>query len=291
MLVVVERSLGRRGIVLGPLEALLELAVQQLALLALGAELLLEALLALRGLRAELVEGGAQIVDGSSRRRRLVRDDGSKLRVERELGLAARALDGERRVGHGAKLAVGPQGRQAVRQCRRWAISPTSFPGPAVGTTPFRNVGGDTSITTTARGAGGTRALPRTSAVSTSSSSSRRGSSGRVAWCTTRSRWRCTRSPAAATFPSSPSSRTWSSGCAASGGARRPAGEGRPVRGEPARAGGDAAHVERRAAGGDQGAAAPLGALDEGVPGGSGRERRGDRRLREGRRPENLPMV
>src|SRR5438093_12792881 len=222
MLLVVVQSLGRLGIVLGPLEAFLELPVEQLTLLAFGAELLLEALLPLGGLRAKLVERGAQIVDGPCRGRRHVRDDGPKLRVERELGLAARALDRERRVRHGATLAARAQGRQAVRQCRRWAISPTSFPGPAVGTTRSRNVGAGTSITTTARGAGGTRALPRTSAVSTSSSSSRRGSSGRVAWCTTRSRWRCTRSPAAATFPSSPSSRTWSSGCAASGAPRRP---------------------------------------------------------------------
>src|SRR5215475_10689265 len=168
MLVVVERSLGRTGIVLGLLEALLELAVEQLALLALGAELLLEALLSFGGPRAKLVEGGAQVVDGTPRRRWLVRDDGPELGVERELGLAAGALDGERRVRHGAKLAVGPQGRQAVRQCRRWPISPTSFPGPAVGTTPFRNVGAGTSITTTARGAGGTRGHPRRSAASTS---------------------------------------------------------------------------------------------------------------------------
>src|SRR5262249_57974321 len=54
---------------------------------------------------------------------------------------------------------------------------------------------------------------------------------------------------------------------------------------------GDAAHVERRSARGDQGAAAPLGALDEGVPRGSGRERRRDRRFREGRGPANLQVV
>src|SRR5690348_8285508 len=109
MLVVIERSLGRPRIVLGPLEALLEFAVEQLALLALGAELLLEALLALCGPAAKLVEGGAQIIDGPRRRRRHVRDDGLELGVERELGLAARALDGERRVRHGVKLAARPQ--------------------------------------------------------------------------------------------------------------------------------------------------------------------------------------
>src|SRR5262249_60573614 len=42
---------------------------------------------------------------------------------------------------------------------------------------------------------------------------------------------------------------------------------------------------------GDQGAAAPLGALDEGVPRGSGCERRRDRRFREGRGPANLQVV
>src|SRR5262245_54527901 len=162
MLFVVERSPWRPGIVLGPLEAFLELPVQQLALVAFGAQLLLEALLALGGSGPKLVECGAQIVNGPRRRRWDVRDHGSKLRVERELGLAARTLDRERRVRHGATLAARPQRRQAVRQCRRCPISPTSFPGPAVGTTPFRNVGGATSITITARGVGGTRAPPRT---------------------------------------------------------------------------------------------------------------------------------
>src|SRR5262245_18596754 len=168
MLLVVVQSLGRTGIVLGPLEAFLELPVEQLALLALGPELLLEALLPLGGLAAELVERGAQIVDGPRRGRRLVRDHGAKLRIERELGLAARALDGERRVRHGATLAARPQGRQAVRQCRRCPISPTSFPGRAVGTTPFRNVGAGTSTTTTAHGAAGTPAPPRTFGACTS---------------------------------------------------------------------------------------------------------------------------
>src|SRR5262249_48426684 len=208
MLVVVERSLGRTRIVLGPLEAFLELAVEELALLTLRAELLLEALLALGGPGAKLVEGGAQVVHRSRRRRWHVGDDGFELGVERQLGLAAGALDGERRVRHGAKLAVGPQGRQAVRQCRRWAISPTSFPGLAAGTTPSRNVGAATSTTTTARGADGTRVRPRTCGGSTSSSSFRHGSSGPDGWCTTRSRWRSTRSRTATSFRSSRSSRT-----------------------------------------------------------------------------------
>ena len=93
MLLVVERSLRWARIVLGLLQALLELAVEQLALLALGAELLFEALLTLGGLAAKLVERGPQVVDGPRRGRCLVRDDGPELGVERELGLAARALD------------------------------------------------------------------------------------------------------------------------------------------------------------------------------------------------------
>src|SRR5437867_3832365 len=114
MSLVVEWSLGRPGVVLGLLQARLELAVEKLALLALGAELLLEALLALGRLRAKLVERGAEVVDRSRRRRRLVRDDGPELRVQRELGLAARALDGERWLGHVAKLAACPEG---VKPC------------------------------------------------------------------------------------------------------------------------------------------------------------------------------
>src|SRR3989442_279318 len=74
-------------------------------------------------------------------------------------------------------------------------------------------------------------------------------------------------------------------------GARGAAREGRPVRGESARAGSDTAHLERRAARGHQGAAASLGPFDEGVPRRSRRQRRDDRRLREGRGPEDLPMV
>src|SRR5256712_4335566 len=114
MLLVIERSLRRRGVVLGLLQPLLELAVEKLALLSLGAELLLEALLALGGLGAKLVERGAEIVDRARRRWRLVRDEGAELRVQRELGLAARALDGERRSGHGATLAAWPEG---VKPC------------------------------------------------------------------------------------------------------------------------------------------------------------------------------
>src|SRR5207247_9515742 len=117
MLVVVERSLRRRRIVLGLLRTLLELAVEKLALLALGAELLLEALLALGGPGAELVERRAEIVHRPRRRRRLVRDDRLKLRIERELGLAARTIDRERGRDHGRHASSVAGGRQAVRQC------------------------------------------------------------------------------------------------------------------------------------------------------------------------------
>src|SRR3989442_13657555 len=110
MLLVVVRSLGRPGIVLGPFEALLELPVEQLALLALGAELLLEALLPLGGLRAKLVERGAQIVDGPRRGRRLVRDHGSKPPGERGLGLAARAPGRGRAGRRTAPPAARPPG-------------------------------------------------------------------------------------------------------------------------------------------------------------------------------------
>src|SRR5258705_4923483 len=222
MLLVIERSLGWARIVLGLLQALLEIAAEQLAFLALGAELLLEALLTLGGLAAKLVERGTQVVDGPRRGRGLVRDDGAELGGEREAGLAGRAPDGERRVRHGVKLGAGPQRRQAVRQCRRWPISPTSFPGPEAGTTAFRNVGGATSTTTTARGADGTCPRPGTSAVSTSSSSSRRARCGPGEPFTTRSSWRCTRSPTATSCRSSRSSPTWTSGSARSDARRRP---------------------------------------------------------------------
>src|SRR2546427_10461094 len=109
MLLVVERSLRRGGVVLGLLQTLLELAIEELALLAFGAELLLEALLALGGLRAALVEGGAEIFDRPRGRRRLGRDDGLKLRIQRELGHAARALDRQRWAIHGATLATRPK--------------------------------------------------------------------------------------------------------------------------------------------------------------------------------------
>src|SRR3989442_12892690 len=108
MLLVIERSLRRRGVVLGLLQPLLELAVEKLALLSLGAELLLEALLALGGLGAKLVERGAEIVDRARRRWRLVRDDGAELPGQRELGRPARAPAGARACGRGATRAARP---------------------------------------------------------------------------------------------------------------------------------------------------------------------------------------
>src|SRR2546426_10423076 len=100
MLLVVERSLRRPGGILGLFEALLELAVEKLALLARGAELLLEALLALGGLRPELVEGGAEDVDRPRGRRRLVLDDVLELCTQPELRLTARTLDREQQSCH-----------------------------------------------------------------------------------------------------------------------------------------------------------------------------------------------
>jgi len=64
-----------------------------------------------------------------------------------------------------------------------------------------------------------------------------------------------------------------------------------PLRGEPARARGDADPLERRAARGDSRAAPPLDPVDEGLSGGSGGERRGRRRLREDRGPSDLSLV
>src|SRR5262245_25839239 len=188
MLVVVERSLRRTWVVLGFLQPLLELSIEKLALLALGAELLLEALLALGRPAAELVERGSEIVHRPLGGRRLVRDHRPELRIERELGLAARTLDRERRRGHWRHASSVSGGRQAVRQCRRWPISSTSFPGRAAATTLFKTAAAATSTTTTVHGAGGIPPPATRSAVSTSSSSSRRGRCGRGAWCTTRSR-------------------------------------------------------------------------------------------------------
>ena len=110
-----------------------------------------------------------------------------------------------------------------MRQCRRWPISPTSSPGPAVGTTPSRNAGGGTSTITTAPGADGTPAArgpapplrPQAARVAADvgrADGPRRHRDGAA-------RVRAT----AASCRSSRSSPTSSSGCAASGAPRRPA--------------------------------------------------------------------
>src|SRR5438552_941419 len=67
--------------------------------------------------------------------------------------------------------------------------------------------------------------------------------------------------------------------------------EGRSLRGEPARARGDAGPVERRAPRCHQGAGAAVDPLHEGVPGRPGGQRRDDRRLREDRGASHLPLV
>src|SRR5439155_7825625 len=86
------------------LEALLELAVENLAFLSLGLHLLLEALFALGRLRSELIERGTEFRRGALARRLLVRDDSFQGAVDRELVLSARARDDERLIRHGATI-------------------------------------------------------------------------------------------------------------------------------------------------------------------------------------------
>src|SRR5881296_3864545 len=69
-LLVVERTLRRVGRVLRLLQALLELAVEELALLPFRLDALAEALLDLSGARAQLVERRPEIFDRPCRRRR-----------------------------------------------------------------------------------------------------------------------------------------------------------------------------------------------------------------------------
>src|SRR6267143_4109068 len=121
ILFVIEGTLRRVGRVLRLLEPLLELAVEELALLALCFHALLEPLLDLSGARAQLVERGAEIGDRARRRRRLVRDEGAQLGVERELGLAAGALDGEGFLRHAPNLTAR---LEAVKRPRRRRCAP-----------------------------------------------------------------------------------------------------------------------------------------------------------------------
>src|SRR5947207_11884508 len=125
ILLVVERTFRRVGRVLRLLEALLELPVENLSLLALRFHALFEPLLDLRGARAQLVERDAEVGDRARRRRRLVRDEGAQLGIERELGLAAGALDGERFLRHAPKLSAPLGGVKRPR--------PSSAPRPSSG--------------------------------------------------------------------------------------------------------------------------------------------------------------
>src|SRR3989442_5437822 len=102
MLLEVEGPPWGIGRVLRLLEAFLELPIEDLALLGLRLHLLTEARLALGGFRAERAQRLAEIGDRALRRRRLVRDDGTQLDVDRQLAVAARAHDGEGCVRHGA---------------------------------------------------------------------------------------------------------------------------------------------------------------------------------------------
>src|SRR2546426_496187 len=108
-LLVVERTLRRVGRGLRLLQALLGLAVEELALLPFRLDALTEALLDLSGARAQLVERRPEIFDRARRRRRLVRDHGPELGVQRELGFAARALDPEGLPRHALTVAA-PRG-------------------------------------------------------------------------------------------------------------------------------------------------------------------------------------
>src|SRR5262245_8647294 len=107
MLLEVERPPRGAGVVLGFLEPLLELPVEELALLGLRLHLLPEALLALRGLAIERAEGGAEVGHGALARRLLVGDHGAELRIDGQLAFAAGADDGERRRSHSVFTLAG----------------------------------------------------------------------------------------------------------------------------------------------------------------------------------------
>src|SRR5882672_519424 len=96
----IEGSARGVGRILGFLEAFLELSVEQLALLGLGLHLLAEAFFALRRLRPQRVERGAEVLGRAGRGRGLVGDHGLQLGIDGELALAARTGDHER-LAHG----------------------------------------------------------------------------------------------------------------------------------------------------------------------------------------------
>src|SRR5262245_6109935 len=125
MLVVVERSPRRGRVVLGLLEAFLELPVEHLGLLGLGLHLLPEALLALRRPRVEGSQRRAQIGQGPLARRLLVGDDDLELGIDRQFGFAARAGNNERRRSHGVTLA----GRLGTRKPSASTKSDARRPG------------------------------------------------------------------------------------------------------------------------------------------------------------------
>jgi len=77
------------GLVLGTLEGVLELSVQQILLGLLGLHRFFELGLPLRRLCVQAFQGLAQILDRSLFRRRLVREDAAEPRVDTKLRLAA----------------------------------------------------------------------------------------------------------------------------------------------------------------------------------------------------------
>src|SRR5207249_448285 len=117
-----EGALRRVGRVLRLLQALLELAVEELALLPFRLDALAEALLDLGGAPAQLVERPAEVGDRARRRRRLVRDHGPELWVQRELGLTARALDGRTCWSRAHRSSAPGDGQAALWRCAAAAL-------------------------------------------------------------------------------------------------------------------------------------------------------------------------
>src|SRR5262249_22298065 len=109
--------------VLGLLQALLELAIQQLPLLRFGLHLLAKALLALGRLGDELAEGVPEALRLAPKWRLFVGDHGLQLGIEGELGVTAGAGDGETRCSHERHCTESsptrlPENRGALRPRR-----------------------------------------------------------------------------------------------------------------------------------------------------------------------------
>src|SRR5207244_9306945 len=134
----------------GLLQALLELPIEHLALLRLGLQLLLEPLLTLRGLRAELIDGGAEIRGRALPRRLFVGDHRAEVGVDRELGLTTRTRHDERRLRHGAHYTGSTWGvrgappkpsvdltHSASNSWRSASLSRSSAAGPLKRICPF----------------------------------------------------------------------------------------------------------------------------------------------------------